>query len=204
MELLGWGVAVVLGVFVAGLLIGVAAMSKRPIVNNISQNVNHSVTVASGGGAARSIAGVVFPVLAWGAVAIVALAAVSSSTNANQQVTDTAQHSIEAQREIVKAMPQPQIIVQPATPPQVTVNTPAVDLAPLVNTLAVAGVGALIVFVVIDITRREIKQRARDRQHRLERDRALYSKPQWLTHSQQQPMTHPLFDKANQNVRHNK
>lgn len=196
MELLGWGVALVLAVFVAGLLIGVAAMSKRPIVNNISQNVNHSVNVASGGGAVRSVAGAVFPVLALGALAVITLAAVSSAANANQQATDTAARSIEAQREIVQAMPQPQIIVQPAQPPQVTVTTPALDLMPLVNTLVVSAVSGLAVFVVIDITRRSIRQRRQERQRRLDRERALYTKPQRLTH--------PAFDIANQNVRQEK
>lgn len=178
-----------------GVLIGVNAMSKRPIINNITQNVNHSVSVA-GGGAARSVAGVVFPVLALGALGVITLAAVSSSTNANQQVTDTAARSIEAQREIVQAMPQPQIIIQPAQPPQVTVNTPTLDLMPLVNVIAVAGVGVLAVFVAADITRRTITQRRQDRQRRLDRERALYTKSQRLTH--------PAFDIANQNVRQEK
>jgi heme/copper-type cytochrome/quinol oxidase subunit 2 len=192
MESLGWGVAAVLVVFVAGVLIGVYAMSKRPIVNNVTQTVNHTVNTQHGGGAARSVAGVVFPVLAVGGMAIVALAAVSSSTNASQQVTDTAARSIEAQREIVKAMPQPQVIVQPAQPPQVTVNTPAVDLMPLVNVVAVIGLVALAVFVVTDITRGLIRQRRQDRQYA----QAQRSTPPTLTH--------PLFDQAKQNVRQSK
>ena len=189
MESLGWGVAGVLVVFVAGLLVGLYLMSKRPIINNVTQNVNHAVNVSSsGGGVVRSVAGAVVPVLALGAVAVVALAAVSSSANANQQISDTAQRSIEAQQQIVKAMPQPQVIVQPATPPQVTVNTPTFDLMPLVNAIGAIAASALAVFVASDIIRMKIRQRRQDQQRARDRERALFSKPQ------AHPMTHPLFD----------
>ena len=105
----GWGIAALAVAFSIGLALGVKWMSGRPIINNVTQKVETNTHVAGGGpgGVSHFVGGTVLPVFAIVAVVALAVAAVASSINANAQVSNIAQRSVEAQKEIVQAMPEP-------------------------------------------------------------------------------------------------
>lgn len=146
---LGWIASFALLLLLIGIVIG-ARLFRPPPINVAPHAEAHSASTSAGGsGNSSGRGGLPFGMLIIGAVAVVALVAVS---NAGSAVSDTAQRSIDAQAETFKALPTPVIIQQPA--PMVVqqpvasapASTPTItDVLSMLTTIA----GALVVVFVI-------------------------------------------------------
>lgn len=180
MELLGWILAGIAGVFSTGLVIGVVLTSRRAI--HITQTNSVSQTNSNSGGAGGR-SGIstppIFPIMALLALAVVAVAGLQSGAQQSAQVSAVSQQALQTQAQIVQAYPQPQppVVVHDAAPQISTVDIIALILA---GVMSIASVAMMIKVLFGDKPRKQVTIRPQ-------------AKPS-------QGITHPAFTR--QNVTH--
>lgn len=175
MDGLGWTIAGMLAIFLAGLLVGLNVMSRRHITVNqsVSQSVEHTV---NGGGSGSSnvlrAAPPIFPIMAIGAVVALAVMLAQSGITATNAVADTAARGIEVQRETMHLIPTsaPPVIVQQPAP--IVVTHPSIGQPALADVVAVVSliIAAISCGVVVYAVRRNHTMRE-------QRLNALYASP---------------------------
>lgn len=163
---LGWLTSGALLLLLIGIVIG-ARLFRPPTINVAPHAEAHSASTSAGGGGGGSGRGGGLPLgmLIIGVVAVTALVAVS---NAGSAVSDTAQHSIDAQAETFKALPTPVIIQQPdpvvvqqpapmvVQQPVASAPAPTTTITDVLSTLTTIAGALVVVFVIIAaiVTRR--------------------------------------------------
>lgn len=146
MELLGWILAGIAGVFSTGLVIGVVLTSRRAIHITQTNSVTQTNNTTTGSGKTGPAAPVIFPVMAVIALAVVAVAGLQAGAQQSAQVSAVSQQALQTQAQIVQAYPQPQAptVVHDAAP-QVSV----VDVIALALTGVMAVTSAIVCVKVL-------------------------------------------------------
>lgn len=131
MELLGWILAGIVGVFSTGLVIGVVLTSRRAIHITQTNSVSQTNNTTAGGGKSGPSAPAIFPVMAMIALAAVAVVGLQAGAQQSAQVSAVSQQALTTQAQIVQAYPQPQapVVVHDAAPQVSTVDVIALALS---------------------------------------------------------------------------
>ncbi len=163
MELIGWILAAIAGIFSTGLMIGVVLTSRRAIHITQTNTTSQSNTSSGGGSGASSHAfGAIVPIIGFGALAVIALSAISATAQSGAQVTAVSSQALQTQSEIVKAMPTqaPTVVVDR---PVAQAQAPSVvDVAAVAVMVANLGLG---VYLVRDkVTRKRTVKRVKQPQ----------------------------------------